>query len=86
MDKGVPQEVSSELCSRVQKLFNTTNELASFMSSSFSAESLIENILGAGSVICIPDYNSTITSKGLINTDKLSDIPIYLSVSFCILS
>jgi hypothetical protein len=73
MDKGVPQEVSSELCSRVQKLFNTTNELASFMSSSFSAESLIENILGAGSVICIPDYNSTITSKGLINTDKLSD-------------
>ena len=73
MDKGVPQEVSSELCGRVQKLFNTTNELASFMSSSFSAESLIENILGSGSVICIPDYNSTITSKGLINTDKLSE-------------
>lgn len=73
MDKGVPQEVSSELCGRVQKLFNTTNELASFMSSSFSAESLIENILASGSVICIPDYNSTITSKGLINTDKLSD-------------
>ena len=73
MDKGVPQEVSSELCGRVQKLFNTTNELASFMSSSFSAESLIENILAGGSVICIPDYNSTITSKGLINTDKLSD-------------
>ena len=73
IDKGVPQEVSSELCGRVQKLFNTSNELASFMSSSFSAESLIENILGSGSVICIPDYNSTITSKGLINTDKLSD-------------
>ena len=73
MDKGVSQEVSSELCGRVQKLFNTTNELASFMSSSFSAEALIENILGSGSVICIPDYNSTITSKGLINTDKLSD-------------
>jgi hypothetical protein len=73
MDKWVPQEVSSELCGRVQKLFNTTNELASFMSSSFSAESLIENILAGGSVICIPDYNSTITSKGLINTDKLSD-------------
>lgn len=73
IDKGVPQEVSSELCGRVQKLFNTTNELASFMSSSFSAESLIENILGSGSVICIPDYNSTITSKGLINTDKLSE-------------
>ena len=47
MDKGVPQEVSSELCGRVQKLFNTTNELASFMSSSFSAESLIENILAS---------------------------------------
>ena len=73
IDKGVPQEVSSELCGRVQKLFNTTNELASFMSSSFSAESLIENILASGSVVCIPDYNSTITSKGLINTDKLSE-------------
>ncbi len=73
IDKGVPPEVSSELCGRVQKLFNTTNELASFMSSSFSAESLIENILGGGSVVCIPDYNSTITSKGLINTDKLSE-------------
>lgn len=73
MDKGVSQEVSSELCGRVQKLFNNTNELASFMSSTFSAEALIENILGSGSVVCIPDYNSTITSKGLINTDKLSD-------------
>lgn len=71
-DKGVPMESAQELCSRVQRMLSSYNDLSSFLSSQFDVTSLIENILSQN-IKVIPDYNATVQNKGLINTDKLSD-------------
>jgi hypothetical protein len=71
-DKGVPIESAQELCTRVQRMLSSYNDLSSFLSSQFDVTSLIENILSQN-IKVIPDYNATLQNKGLINTDKLSD-------------
>lgn len=71
-DKGVPLENAEELCTSVQKMLNSYNDLSSFLSAQFDATSLIENILSQN-IRVIPDFNATLQNKGLINTDKLSD-------------
>lgn len=71
-DKGVPMENAEELCTKVQRMLNTYNDLSSFLSAQFDVTSMIENILSQSTKV-IPDYNATIQNKGLISTDKLSD-------------
>ena len=71
-DKGVPLENAEELCTKVQRMLNSYNDLSSFLSAQFDATSLIENILSQN-IRVIPDFNATLQNKGLINTDKLSD-------------
>lgn len=71
-DKGVPMETADELCTRVQKMMSSYNDLSSFLSAQFDVTSLIENILSQN-VKIIPDYNATIQNRGLISTDKLGD-------------
>ena len=71
-DKGVPIENAEELCTKVQRMLNSYNDLSSFLSAQFDATSLIENILSQN-IRVIPDFNATLQNKGLINTDKLSD-------------
>lgn len=71
-DKGVPLENAEELCTKVQKMLNSYNDLSSFLTAQFDATSLIENILSQN-IRVIPDFNATLQNKGLINTDKLSD-------------
>ena len=72
-DKSTPMETASELCARTTKLANTTNELASFLTSQFDIPSFIENTLSQSAKF-VPDYNSTIGNKNsMIPLDKLSD-------------
>lgn len=72
-DKGTPLETANELCARTTKLANTTNELASFMTSQFDVVSFIENTLSQSAKF-VPDFNSTLSSKNnMIPLDKLSD-------------
>lgn len=71
-DKGVPLENAEELCTKVQRMLNSYNDLSSFLTAQFDATSLIENILSQN-IKVIPDFNATLQNKGLINTDKLSD-------------
>ena len=71
-DKGVPLENAEELCTKVQRMLNSYNDLSSFLTAQFDATSLIENILSQN-IRVIPDFNATLQNKGLINTDKLSD-------------
>lgn len=71
-DKGVPLENAEELCSKVQRMLSSYNDLSSFLTAQFDATSLIENILSQN-IRVIPDFNATLQNKGLINTDKLSD-------------
>lgn len=71
-DKGVPMENAEELCTKVQRMMTSYNDLSSFLSAQFDATSLIENILSQN-VKVIPDYNATLQNKGLISTDKLGD-------------
>ena len=71
-DKGVPLENAEELCTKVQRMLNSYNDLSSFLTAQFDATSLIENILSQN-VKVIPDFNATLQNKGLINTDKLTD-------------
>lgn len=71
-DKGVPLENAEELCTKVQRMLNSYNDLSSFLTAQFDATSLIENILSQN-IKVIPDYNATLQNKGLINTDKLSE-------------
>jgi hypothetical protein len=63
----------NELCARLQKLANNTNELSSFITSQFDVTSFIESAL-TQNVKVFPDYNSTITSRtSLLPLDKLTD-------------
>ena len=71
-DKGVPLENAEELCTKVQRMLNSYNDLSAFLTAQFDATSLIENILSQN-IRVIPDFNATLQNKGLINTDKLSD-------------
>ena len=71
-DKGVPMENAEELCTKVQRMLNSYNDLSSFLSAQFDVTSLIESILSQSTKV-IPDFNATIQNKGLISTDKLSD-------------
>lgn len=71
-DKGVPLENAEELCSKVQRMLNSYNDLSSFLTAQFDATSLIENILSQN-IKVIPDFNATLQNRGLINTDKLSE-------------
>lgn len=72
-DKSVPLETMNELCARLQKLANNTNELSSFITSQFDVTSFIESAL-TQNVKVFPDYNSTITSRtSLLPLDKLTD-------------
>lgn len=71
-DKGVPLENAEELCTKVQRMLNSYNDLSSFLTAQFDATSLIENILSQN-IKVIPDFNATLQNKGLINTDKLSE-------------
>ena len=71
-DKGVPMEHADELCTKVQRMLNSYNDLSSFLSAQFDVTSLIESILSQSAKV-IPDFNATIQNKGLISTDKLSD-------------
>lgn len=71
-DKGVPMENAEELCTKVQRMMSSYNDLSSFLTAQFDVTSLIENILSQN-VKVIPDYNATIQNKGLITTDKLGD-------------
>lgn len=72
-DKGTPIEAANELCARTTKLANSTNELASFLTSQFDAISFIENTL-TQSAKFVPDFNSTLGSKNvMLPLDKLSD-------------
>lgn len=71
-DRGVPMENAEELCSKVQRMMSSYNDLSSFLTAQFDVTSLIENILSQN-VKVIPDYNATIQNKGLITTDKLGD-------------
>nr|DAV87229.1 MAG TPA: hypothetical protein [Caudoviricetes sp.] len=71
-DKGVPMENAEELCTKVQRMLNSYNDLSSFLSAQFDVTSLIENVLSQSTKV-IPDFNATIQNKGLISTDKLSD-------------
>lgn len=71
-DKGVPLENAEELCTKVQRMLNSYNDLSSFLTAQFDATSLIENILSQN-IKVIPDFNATLQNRGLINTDKLSD-------------
>ena len=65
-------ENAEELCSKVQRMMSSYNDLSSFLTAQFDVTSLIENILSQN-VKVIPDYNATIQNKGLITTDKLGD-------------
>jgi hypothetical protein len=66
-------ETANELCARTTKLANTTNELASFLTSQFDITSFIENTL-TQSAKFVPDYNSTVGNKNnMLPLDKLSD-------------
>lgn len=72
-DKATPMESANELCAKTSKLANSTNELASFLSSQFDAISFIENTL-TQSAKFVPDFNSTIGGKNsMLPLDKLSD-------------
>lgn len=71
-DKGVPLENAEELCTKVQRMMSSYNDLSSFLSAQFDVTSLIENILSQN-VKVIPDFNATLQNRGLINTDKLGD-------------
>ena len=72
-DKSTPMETANELCARTTKLANTTNELASFLTSQFDITSFIENSLSQSAKF-VPDYNSTVGNKNnLLPLDKLSD-------------
>lgn len=72
-DKGTPIEAANELCARTTKLANSTNELASFLTSQFDAISFIENTL-TQSAKFVPDFNSTLGSRNvMLPLDKLSD-------------
>ena len=71
-DKGVPIENAQELCTRIQRMLTSYNDLSSFLSAQFDVTSLIENILSQN-IKVIPDYNATLQNRGLINTDKLGD-------------
>lgn len=72
-DKSTPIETANDLCARTTKLANTTNELASFMTSQFDVVSFIENTLSQPAKF-VPDYNSTLGNKNnMIPLDKLSD-------------
>lgn len=71
-DKGVPLENAEELCTKVQRMLNSYNDLSSFLTAQFDATSLIENILSQN-IRVIPDFNATLQNKGMINTDKLTD-------------
>ena len=72
IDKGVSLEAAQELCARIQKLSTNYNELSSFLTSQFSATSFIEQCL-TQNVKFFPDFNGTVSNKGLITLDKLSD-------------
>lgn len=72
-DKSTPMETANELCARTTKLANTTNELASFLTSQFDITSFIENSLSQSAKF-VPDYNSTVGNKNaMLPLDKLSD-------------
>lgn len=72
-DKSTPLENAQDTCARAQKLTNSTNELASFLSSQFDAVSFIENTL-TQSAKFVPDYGSTVGAKNaMLPLDKLSD-------------
>lgn len=72
-DKATPMESANELCAKTTKLANSTNELASFLSSQFDAISFIENSL-TQSAKFVPDFNSTVGGKNsMLPLDKLSD-------------
>lgn len=71
-DKGVPMEHAEELCTKLQRLLNSHNDLSAFLSAQFDVTSLIESILSQSTKV-IPDFNATIQNKGLISTDKLND-------------
>lgn len=72
-DKATPMESANELCAKTTKLANSTNELASFLSSQFDAISFIENTL-TRSAKFVPDFNSTVGAKNsMLPLDKLSD-------------
>lgn len=71
-DKGVPMENAEELCTKVQRMMTSYNDLSSFLSAQFDVTSLIENILSQN-IKVIPDYNATLQNRGLITTDKLGD-------------
>jgi hypothetical protein len=72
LDKGISEQSAQDLTSRIQRLLNSTNDLASFISSSFDVTSLIETTLTQSCKV-IPDFNASLQQKGLISTDKLSD-------------